>query len=100
MSAERRLAEARVVFGLQAVEEALTDPLTVAREVARSPRRVQDAVRALQGMLPERLQDAASYASNLPPPLRLAVAGLWCGDSSARRVMRRGGLELRGGDDA
>lgn len=100
MGAERDLAEARVVFGRQAVEEALTDPLTVAREVARSPRRMFEAVRALQGMLPERVQDAASYASSLPPPLRLALAGLWCGDASARRRMTEAGLELRGGDNA
>lgn len=99
MGLSRDIAEARVVFGRQTVEEAIADPMAVAREVSRSPHRMLEAVRDLQEMLPDRPQDATIYASGLPRGLRLAIAGLWCGDSSARRLMLGEGLE-QGGDDA
>lgn len=99
MSLSRDIAEARVIFGRQTVDEAIADPIAVAREVSRSPHRMLEAVRDLRGMLPGRPQEATIYASGLPHGLRLAIAGLWCGDLSARRLMLSEGLD-QGGNDA
>lgn len=99
MGLSRDIAEARVIFGRQTVEEAIADPMAVAREISRSPHRMLEAVRDIRGMLPARPQEATAYASGLPYGLRLAIAGLWCGDASARRLMRGEGL-TQGGNDA
>jgi hypothetical protein len=100
MGESRNVTEARVVFGRSTVDEALADPSLTIREVLRSPDRLRDAVKTLQSLLPDRLQDATGYASTLPHPVRVAIAGLWCCDSSARRVLNGAGLELRDVDNA
>lgn len=100
MGAERDLAEARAVLGAEAVTQALASPALTARMVRDNHAAVSEAVATLRSLLPDRTSEAVAYAAALPPLVRVAIAALWCGNDSARRMLREAGLELRGDDDA
>lgn len=99
MSLEQNIAEARIVFGDDVVEQAMRSPRVVEAEVRGDISGVRFDVMTLMEFLPEHLGDAIEWAKRLSDARRVAIAGLWCGNSTALYAMAENGLFLRGGVD-
>lgn len=86
----RAQREAVVVLGREAVEMALADLPSASQYILNNPKPVRQAIAEIRRCLPDRLEDAISYAAGLAPDLRVAVAGAWAGGAGAHALARLG----------